>query len=325
MHQAGLPGDFFRFMHTDKKAIGVDIGGNHIKSAAVDLSGPTIIQDSVALSDIDNHAPAEAILNVWSRTIRETIQAVGLENLSGIGFGMPGPFDYVKGIALFEKVFRYDGLYGINVLAGIRDRLLLPEQFHVRFINDATAFAIGEAWLGKGAAYDRVVALTLGSGFGSAFLKGGLPVVTGDQVPEIGAVWHLPFKDGIAVDYISTNWFVKEYQKISGKNISGVKDLVQIYEDSKEVRGIFQEYGRNLGNILLPWLKKFKAEILILGGNIMGAYSLFQDELWAVLDEGSVMIKIEISELKEDAAILGSARLMDEAFHKKVFPTLPYM
>ena len=40
---------------------------------------------------------------------------VPLENVKGIGFAMPGPFDYVKGICYIQGVAKYENLYGINV------------------------------------------------------------------------------------------------------------------------------------------------------------------------------------------------------------------
>ena len=248
-----------------------------------------------------------------------------MENIDGIGFGMPGPFDYVKGFALFEKVLKYESLYGVNVAEEMRTRLGLPDNFPVRFINDATAFALGEDWVGKGAEYTRVVALTLGSGFGSAFIENGIPVVTGERVPEIGAVWHLPYKDSIVNDYISTNWFMDEYEKISGEKLPGVKELADRYQEDPEVRRLFSQYGQSLGEIIAPWLKKFGAEIVIPGGNITKAYDLYRETLLEALGTDLAHVKIEISELKEDGALLGSARLVEDAYYEKVFPTLKYM
>lgn len=312
-------------MCLQKVSIGVDIGGGHIKSAAVDLSDNTIIKESIAESPVDNQASSEEILSVWGKTLQDTISRIGMEQINGIGFGMPGPFDYVSGIALFENVLKYEGLYNVNVGLQIRDILGLPENIPVRFINDATAFALGEDWVGKGAEYSRVIALALGTGLGSAFIHDGIPVVQGDLVPEIGAVWHLPFKEGIANDYISTNWFVEEYEKISGNRLPGVKEVAELYDKHPEVQNLFNDYGRNLGEILTPWLLKFQAEILILGGNITRAFPLYRAAFLEVLNAESVSVEIKISELKEDAALLGSARLIDDNYYNRVFPTLKYM
>jgi len=74
---------------------------------------------------------------------------------------MPGPFDYRKGIAWFEGVQKFESLYGVNIGDEIRHRLQLSKQTPVRFLNDASCFAIGEAWLGKASQHERMLALTL--------------------------------------------------------------------------------------------------------------------------------------------------------------------
>lgn len=312
-------------MSISKIAIGMDIGGGHIKSAAVDLEKNKFIEGSISESAVDNQASADEILGVWSDTILQSVKSQGLDNITGIGFGMPGPFDYVKGIALFEKVKKYESLFNVNVAEEMRKRLGLPGDFPVRFINDATAFTLGEDWVGKGAEYKRVVALTLGSGFGSAFIEDGIPVVTGDKVPEIGAVWHLPYRDGIVNDYISTIWFMSEYEKRSGVKVPGCKEIADMYDEDPHARDLFHEYGRSLGGIMAPWLKKFDAEILIPGGNISRSFHLLRDSVLEGLGPDLADLKIEVSELREDGALLGSARLADTAYYEKVFPTLKYM
>ena len=116
---------------------------------------------------------------------------------------MPGPFDYVNGISLFKgENGKYENTYGMNVPKMLNDFLALPEQIKCRFINDATAFAIGEDQVGKAKNYKRSLSVTLGTGFGSAFIKNGLPVVEGEEVPEGGCLWHLPFENGLAGGFL---------------------------------------------------------------------------------------------------------------------------
>jgi len=81
----------------------------------------------------------------------------------------------------------------------------------IRFMNDASSFAVGEAWIGNAAGYKRSLFITLGTGFGSAFLEKGIPVVERDDIPPMGCLWHLPFRDGISDDYFSTRWIIKQY------------------------------------------------------------------------------------------------------------------
>lgn len=306
-------------------AIGVDIGGSHITAVAIDMDTHSIIGGTRYESPVDNKAEADEILTVWTDVLRKVLQKVPLFKLRGIGFAMPGPFDYVKGICLIRGVPKYEKLYGVNVGKAISSRLGLPCDCKVRFMNDASSFAVGEAWAGKARDYNKMMAVTIGTGFGSAFLDARIPVVEGENVPRMGCVYHLPFGTGIADDYFSTRWYTSRYTEVTGKVAGGVREVAGAAGKDPEVKAIFDEFGRNLGRFLAPWLTKFGAEILVMGGNISYAFDLFgpayEEELKAV----GCGVVTAISELKEDAALLGSAYLHDETFWKAVQPALALM
>jgi glucokinase len=306
-------------------AIGVDIGGSHITAVAVDMTAHRIIGGSRAESPVDNKAEADEILTVWSDTLKQVMKGIQIFNLRGIGFAMPGPFDYVRGICLIRGVPKYEKLYGVNVGRAISSRLGLPCDCRVRFMNDASSFAVGEAWAGKAAGYRRMMAITLGTGFGSAFLEDRIPVVEGDRVPKMGCVYHLPVGSGIADDYFSTRWFTSRYREVTGLEAAGVREVAMMAGRAPEVLDIFREFGTGLGLFLAPWLRSFGAEILVIGGNISHAYNLFGPAMESALRQEGCETATAISELKEDAALLGSAYLLDEGFWKAVQPALPLM
>ncbi len=306
-------------------AIGIDIGGSHISCGAVDLKINELLPGTSFESKVDNTASADKILNSWVGAIQLTMDVVGKDQVSGIGFAMPGPFDYANGIALFERVEKYLNLYGVHVDNEIRKRLELPDAMPVRFINDATAFAVAEAWIGVGKAFPRIIALTLGTGFGSAFIADGIPVLEGESVPEMGCVWHLPFGEGIADDYFSTRWFEKSYLRITGKKVNGVKEISGLFDSDEIAHKLLVEYGTNMGDFLAPWIKKFNAGHIVIGGNITGAFDKFGGYLMQSLGRHHVKAGVSLSILKENAAIIGSARLIDNEYFKKVEPLLAKM
>ena len=208
---------------TQRLAIGVDIGGSHISCAACNLTDKKYLPETHSENELDNHASADEIIGIWAQTIQETIQKSGMNEITGIGFAMPGPFDYARGIALFDEgVKKYENLYGLNVADTLRKKMNLPENFPVRFINDAMAFAIAEDWIGKSSGSKRSLAITLGTGFGSAFLSHHIPVVSGDEVPAFGYVYHLPVETGNADDYFSTRGLLGRYKSKTGQSLSGV-------------------------------------------------------------------------------------------------------
>jgi glucokinase len=309
-----------------KFAIGTDIGGSHISCALIDMERQEIVKDSHSTRKVDNSATADVILASWADALKSVIGKAGKDELAGIGFAMPGPFDYEKGIAMFTpEVVKYQGLYKVDVAKRLKEMLDLDGRYNLRFINDATSFAICEAWVGKAKGFTRSVSITLGTGFGSAFIENGIPIVDRPDVPGQGCVWHIPYKDGIADDYFSTRWFVRRYAEKSGKISSGVKEIAGKVNGDPLAKEVFEEFGTNLGDFLSPVLKTFGAGILVIGGNISEADNLFRKNLVDSLKRQNLHIQISISELKEDAAIIGSARLLDDEFWSRIVPLLKLM
>lgn len=306
-------------------AIGADIGGSHITAAAIDLSSGRILRETITEREVNNKASATGIIGVWAEALSETLSKVPYEKVKGIGFAMPGPFDYVKGICYIKGVAKYENLYGFNITDAISSSLDVPDSFLIRFMNDASSFAVGEAWAGSAKDASRSLSITLGTGFGSAFIEDRIPIVDGPLVPKIGCVYHLPYRDGIADDYFSTRGLLGRYKKASGKDLPGVKELAQLYMTDEHVPELFRDFGENLGIFLAPWLKSFDAEILVIGGNISHAYSLFGNHFEQSLRDQNCNCSVALSELKEDAALLGSACLLDDDFWKSVQHALPLM
>jgi glucokinase len=306
-------------------AIGADIGGSHISCVAIDLVSGKILRETFSERAVNNQAQASVIISVWAEALAEVLSKVPQERVKGIGFAMPGPFDYVKGICLIRGVAKYENLYGFNISDAISSSLDVPEDFLIRFMNDASAFAVGEAWAGSATNANRSLSITLGTGFGSAFISNRIPIVDGTDVPKLGCVYHLPYKDGIADDYFSTRWFIRRYERETGKKLSGVKEIAELAASDKLITDLFTEFGDNIGLFLIPWLKKFRAEILVIGGNISHAYPLFGNVLESRLKTENCNCKVTLSELKEDAALLGSAYLLDDVFWESIQHALPLM
>lgn len=304
-------------------AIGVDIGGSHISSAAVDLLSGRVLKATSAERKVDNQAPAAEIISVWASCLKDSLAKVPANDVKGIGFAMPGPFDYVEGVSYIKGVSKYENLYGVNVAEAIRTELRASAALGVRFMNDASSFAVGEAWVGKAASHKRSMSITLGTGLGSAFVDDRIPVVDGPNVPKLGCVYHLPYKDSIADDYFSTRWFIKRYEEETGTKVTGVKALTTVRDAAANT--LFDAFGGELAGILSPWLKKFGAEVLVIGGNISFAWDFFGRAFEERLAKESCSCRVHLSELKEDAALLGAAYLFDDSFWKAVQHALPLM
>lgn len=295
--------------------VGVDIGGSHITCAAVDLYELKIVPDTSCSIKVNNKAKKAAIFEGWSQAINGTITKAAIKGEVKLGFAMPGPFNYETGTAMFGGNDKYEKLYGVSIPDELK-KYLKSQEVEFRFLNDAMAFGVGVSTIGKAKNYHKIIAITLGTGFGSAFIDDGIPQKNSSDVPKNGWLWDKPFKEGICDDYFSTRWCLKRYYELSSRNVEGVKEIAQT--NDRHSQAVFDEFGANMADFILPFLKKYRPELIVLGGNISRASDFFLPALKGKIQNAGLNIKFEISQLMEDAAIIGSAKLFDTDFWKRV-------
>ncbi|RUT72467.1 ROK family protein [Flavobacterium cupreum] len=302
--------------------IGVDIGGSHISSAAVNQDNLEIISESYFSGAVDSKASKGVILKKWAEIINRTLSTIDVDTPIGIAFSMPGPFQYETGIALFEGNDKYESLYNVNVPLELIP-YLNNKNVTFRFLNDATSFGIGSALSQKdGKGDQKVIAITLGTGFGASFLNDVIPVINSYDAPENGCLWDKNFKDTIADDYFSTRWFLKKYEEYSGqKSADGVREIARIKNEYSA--RIFDEFAHNLSDFLLPYILKFEANSLIIGGNIARCHALFLPKVLQQWKENNVEISVTILDNTEESSIIGSSHIFNEGFWEKIKEKLP--
>jgi glucokinase len=283
-------------MTNEALALGADIGGTHITAAIVDLDKKTIIPGSLSRAKVDSHASPDEIVQIWSQAIRKAQQSTAIRR---VGLAIPGPFDYEEGICLIKDQGKYENLYGLNMKA------LLSAQLHnkpedIVMINDAASFLQGEWFGGAATGFERVIGITLGTGLGTC-------VYERHQASNAN-LWSIPFKRGIAEDYLSTRWFMARYHEMTGKQVSGVRELSAVINTDASVKRIFNEFGSNLADFLAEFLTIAPADLVVLGGNISRSYTFFKEALLLGMQEKQLSeIEIRTALLGEEAALIGAA------------------
>ncbi len=295
--------------------VGIDIGGSHITSAAVDLQQLKIVPKTSCSVMVNNKVDRDAILESWSQAINRTIMKATIRGNVKLGFAMPGPFHYKTGTAMFHGNDKYEGLYGVSIPDEL-NKYLKTREVEFRFLNDAMAFGVGVSTIGKAKTFRKIIALTLGTGFGSAFIEEGVPQLHSHDVPKSGWLWDKRFRQSISDDYFSTRWCLKRYYEISSRTVEGVKEIAQA--NDQHSRAVFTEFGANMAEFMLPFLKRYQPELIVLGGKISKAKKMFLPVLKEKIQDAGLKVEFEISELMEDAAIIGSAKLFNPEFWNRV-------
>ncbi|RXM52320.1 hypothetical protein BOQ64_09730 [Chryseobacterium sp. CH25] len=274
--------------------LGIDIGGSHITLAQVDPEKREIITSTYVREHVNSFDDRETIFSAWTSAIEKGAHNLAKSDLL-IGIAMPGPFDYENGISLMEQGKFMDILH-VNIKEELAKRLSTSTK-QIHFVNDAAAFMEGEVFGGCVQGFKRVFGVTLGTGLGTTFYNG--------EFATDEDLWDSPFKDSICEDYLATRWFVNRYKELTGEQISGSKDLLDMpLEIQKQV---FDEYADSFSDFIVKYVDHYKPEVLVLGGNIAKAYPHFEQRFIQNLKENNITLQVKISAIFEDAAILGAS------------------
>lgn len=282
----------------------LEVGGTHVTAALVAEGQERtrilgegswrVLPNSIMRRDLDAHAPAARLLDELARTAEEATARAGGQHTGHWGAAVPGPFDYTSGIARYTGVGKFDSLNGVDVGAGLMDRLG-PAAAGITFLNDADAFGLGEFALGTAGGSRRCVCITLGTGVGSVFLADGIPVKTGTDVPPDGSCYLLQYHGKPLEDTVSRRAIRRAYASAAavptpaGGNASdggtspGLPDVREIAAAARAgdpvAAAVVQHAFGSLGDALAPYLERFGADILIVGGSMAGSWDLVEPAL----------------------------------------------
>jgi glucokinase len=218
---------------------------------------------------------------------------------TAIGIGVPGLVDLHKGTV--SDVVNIPSWKKISLQQILEERYNIP----VLINNDANCFALGEYYFGKGKGTDSMVGLTIGTGLGSGLIL-NKQLYTGTHCGA-GEFGMIPYMDQCIEYYASGQFF---------KNVYGIEGEVafqRALNGATEAIDMYCEFGTHLGNAIKTILFALDVELIILGGSVSKAFTLFEKSMWnSIMEfpykETANSLKIEVSEL-ENSGILGAAAL----------------
>jgi glucokinase len=273
--------------------VSADIGGSHITAAQIDVGKNSVVQGSYVRMTVNAAADADEILNRWSSALR---QAMGGERFH-VGIAVPGPFDYENGICLMQGNKKFESLFGMDLRSVLSNNLGVAPK-NIQFRNDAASFLHGELLAGVLKGSGHAVGITLGTGIGSAWQHH-------DEVQD-AELWRVPFRDGIAEDYISTRWFVKRYVQLTGENVANVEQLCAT-ATPQLCKSIFSEFAINLAEFLAAFVRGYFTDAIVIGGNIAKVADMFLIQVTEILEQKGIQIPVKLAVLGEQAALIGAA------------------
>lgn len=285
----------------------VEVGGSHVTGALVDLGRGAVVEGTSCTELLDPGGNAGDILGRVVDVVRQVPAIQG----DSWGVALPGPFDYVRGVGLFEGVGKFEALYGVDVRSVLEERL--PRHpGSITFVNDAEAFMWGEHLYGAAAGYARCVGITLGTGVGSAFFADNAVRRSGAGVPPGGRVDLLKIGGKALEEVVSTRALVREYELRTGRSVKGAADVARRARAGEDAAaGVFFRAFAQLGDELRPWLQTFDAQVLVVGGAMTRSWDLVWPAMSTGLKGGGLGslrgLVVAVAAHPTEAALLGAA------------------
>lgn len=292
----------------------MDVGGTQIKAQA--CREPAVSPSGITAFEAKSGGERSEIFRNFAEIIRSLLEGLpeGERRLSGIGMAFPGPFDYKNGVSLMRGLGKYDAIYGCDIRREIGRLLPRPiaEDVPFVFLHDVEAFAVGETRYGSAAKSRRAMHLCIGTGAGSAFTEDGTVLREPmENVPENGWIYHTPFRGGIIDDYVS----VRGLAKISARFFENAPDGAELSrlceEGDPRALAVFAEFGQVVCEALAPFLRSFRPDTLVLGGQISKSYRRFGRALDELCRE--LGIRIAVSRDTSESVLKGLRSVLTES------------
>jgi len=295
-------------------SIGVDLGGTNLRAAAIDANGAMIdkISGSTHLK-----AGRDAVVDDMVNAIATLRGRLGERKLAGVGVGVPGFILMDKGVIVgSNNLPQFEGY-------PVRDEIERRLGAKVILENDANAAAMGEKWIGAGAAVEDLVLLTLGTGVGGGIISRGR--VLEGSVGMAGEIGHITVSpNGNPCGCGNTGCLEKH---ASATAIGAMARLMGLGAEltSEEVyklavggdvraKAIFKSMGEHLGIAIATLINIFNFPLYLLSGGPLPAWDFFAPAMMAEIERRSFTYRhsptrVERATLGNEAGLYGAAYL----------------
>ena len=315
----------------NKYFAGIDVGGTKISGILATADGKII---SRVKSPTPKNASPNNITHIILDLLEELHYATNLskKNLAGVGVGIPGIIDTVKGRVLRTPNMRISGVY-------LQKKLEIELKVRCSLGNDVNVGMLGEKWLGAAKKAKNVVGIFIGTGIGAGIIIDNA-LVTGSHgaAAELG---HMIIReDGPqcscgnngCLEALVGRWAIerdireaiKKNEKtvitqLLDKKTAPIKSQIlrkAIKKQDKLTMKILTIAAKNLGVACISIRHIFDPEMIVLGGGVMEACGDFilpivkKTAQKDIFFSGIGKCEIVPSKLGDDAIVLGAIALV---------------
>jgi glucokinase len=285
---------------SDARYLGLDLGGTHLRIAAVGADG-ALASPLLSVPTGPGFGPDELERVVPSLVDRVAPEANGA-GPTALGFATVG----VVGPGPLTQCGNLPRLDGVDVEALLRAVVRVPLAIE----NDARCFTLAEARFGAARGARHVVGLTLGTGLGAGVMVDGR--LHRGAASEAGEIYRIPLRGEPIERFLSGGGIVRTYAQVgAGATAAGEVNAERIAERARSGDATALAAWRSFGEDLLLLGEIVSAlldpEVVVVGGSLTRAHDLFGSPIEARFAGGRT--RIAWSTLGPAAGVIGAAAL----------------
>ena len=315
---------------TNKKLIGVDLGGTTIKFAILTAEGEIQQKWSIRTNILDegSHIVPDIIESINHHI---DLYKMSKDQFIGIGMGTPGTVDRANGTVI--------GAFNLNwkTLQPVKEQIEAGTGLKFAIDNDANCAGLGERWKGAGNDGDDVAFITLGTGVGGGLIANRqLLHGVGGAAGEVG---HIIVQPGGYLCTCGNHGCLEQYASATGV-VHLAQDLAEEYEGDSRLKKMIDDGDEITSKIVFDLAKEhdylankvvdkvcyylglaaanisntLNPESLVIGGGVSAAGDFLRKRVKKNFDEFAfatvrTSTVLKLAELGNDAGVIGAASL----------------
>lgn len=310
----GRPPILLSLRTADAVAIGVDLGTARTIVATSDLAGRVLEQEEFP-TDPDADKTIRAVISSTQRLLKK------YSTIDGIGIALPG-FVNPETDELYIPHFAWRDIPLANELRAASG---LP----VKIDNDANAAALAELWFGRPEIREvrDFIMVLVEEGVGTGIVFDGQ--VYRGEAGAAGEFGHMIIGKGAPIAcasggrecweaFASERAALARYSKLAGSNDTPARNCVELVDlavkGNEEARTALKETAHYIGVGIANLMQGLAPEAVIVGGPIVGAWSLIHEDLKAAVEtslcRGFPLKPIIASTLGDEPTVMGAISLV---------------
>ncbi len=308
------------------KALAVDLGGSHATCALIE--NKTILASRTVSADRANDL--RSLLPILAENLKAMRSEAHEPELSGVVFSFCGLVDSVRGRILSTNA-KFDDAPDLDLVAWGRQEFNLP----LKMENDARLALLGERYAGAARNCDDVVMITLGTGIGGAAMSQGrlwrgkhsqagclgghLPVAFEGRLCSCGAIGCAEAEaSSVSLPEVCRAHPGFSQSSLAAENQITFEKLFRHFAQGDRVaQDVTNRCLRVWAANLVGLVHAYDPELVIVGGGVMKSaahilpflQSYVADHAWTPWGK----VRVAVSELENNAALLGAIPLLEGA------------